>query len=802
MGYSVYVVAAAEFMAAFYEALFAGRSVGEAVTAGRRRLFHHQQRPSPKGPMALQDWMVPVHYARSDVRFPDLQPQPTARPAGLSLDDALDQLRHHGGDDRDQTRDPLAPVGRFVGRDDVFYQLELACRLQRVVLIHGPGGTGKTELAKAFGRWWHDTGGVDLPSGVIFHSLEPGVATFGLDGLIATVGLQLFGPDFALRAAKERRDVVTQTLRDHRLLLILDNFESVASMPDPAQATPPLDADEREELRSFLHQLARPGGKSAVLVTSRTEEAWLGELRRIQLGGLRPEEAAEYADDLLAPYATAQARRASPAFADLLEWLDGHPLALRIILPQLEHTPPEQLLAALKGQAELLPGFEVDAGRTASLGASVQYSLAHLDARAQQLLPAVALFEGVADADVLAILSGDEAAPTRFRGINRDQWAAVLDAATVVGLLTGLGGGMYRVPPAVPAYLTAAWRSQDPGGFPEELAAARQVLTGAYADLGTWLQQQIQQGDAAMALSVIDLQRRSLGAVLAACLDAQRYGEAQAILQPLTEYWERRGLTQEAVAWMDRCLARLEGADGTPPPLDAPSGALWLFVLSHRATRQLAAGELDAAQATYEALRNSLEGQPESGERSQRLGTLYRQLGIVAHLRGELDRAEAWHRQALTVDEQLGDRPGMADSYHELGFVAQDRGELDRAEAWYRQALAIDEQLGNRPGMAMVYHQLGMVAQMRGELDRAEASYRQALAIEEELGDRPAMAISYHALGTVALDRRELDGAEAWYRRALKIKEQLGDHPVTASTYHQLGMVAHLRGELDRAEAW
>ena len=48
MAYSVYAVAAAEFMAAFYESLFAGASVGQAVGAGRRRLFGHDGRPSPK----------------------------------------------------------------------------------------------------------------------------------------------------------------------------------------------------------------------------------------------------------------------------------------------------------------------------------------------------------------------------------------------------------------------------------------------------------------------------------------------------------------------------------------------------------------------------------------------------------------------------------------------------------------------------------------------------------------------------------------------------------------------------------
>ena len=75
-------------------------------------------------------------------------------------------------------QDPLAAVGGvFVGRDDLFYQLETAARLQRVVVLYGPGGTGKTELAKGFARWWRDTGGVDDPRLVCWHSFEPGVAS-------------------------------------------------------------------------------------------------------------------------------------------------------------------------------------------------------------------------------------------------------------------------------------------------------------------------------------------------------------------------------------------------------------------------------------------------------------------------------------------------------------------------------------------------------------------------------------------------------------------------------------------------
>ena len=146
MAYSVYAVAAAEFMAAFYERLFAGDTVSAAVTAGRQRLFRHDRRPSPKGDLRLADWVVPVHYLRREVRFPGLV---TARPAGgPSLEEALDQLAAAGPGN---SVGALAPVGVFTGRDGLFYELETATRLQKVVILAGPAGTGKTELAKAFG---------------------------------------------------------------------------------------------------------------------------------------------------------------------------------------------------------------------------------------------------------------------------------------------------------------------------------------------------------------------------------------------------------------------------------------------------------------------------------------------------------------------------------------------------------------------------------------------------------------------------------------------------------------------------
>ena len=798
MSYAVYAVAAAEFATGFYEALFAGDSVSAAVGAGRRRMYRHPARPSPKGPTPLEDWIVPVHHVRRTVRLPGRRRN--ARSVRAETVDRSGVVPLHGS----TSVRVLSPTGRFVGQDAAFHGLEAALSRHRVALIHGPTGIGKTELAKAFARWWQVTGGVSCPEDVFFHRLDPGTVGLGPEAVLDAIGITLFGSRFGIGAngTVERRDKVLAAVSERRMLLVLDNFESVHSLSNSIHGSPP-DGRWREAMHALVTTLAR-SGSSTLIMTSRSQENWLGDVGRIASRGLTPIEAAEMADDILGAKPCSRARREEPEFAGLLEALGGHPLALRLLLPQLDHVSAADLLAGLKGRIDNLPSETGERSHDpwASLAASLDSALSWIG-DGQAALPALALFEAVVDAQVLAAFSRRPGVPKQFAGLTSVDWSTLLGRLSDVGILTPLGGDLYDLHPAIPVCLTAAWRSRAGAGYRAERSAAEAALLDAFAVLGAWLSEQLAGGDPGAALELIDRQLRTMVGLLDHALSERRYGEALRLLQPLGDFWKVRGRRAEALLWMQRAREVGEPVDGDLPAVGVPGERqrLWYFAAGSEASLILEAGDLGPAEELYDAMRALLE--PEAGNwRDRQLSSIYHQLGLLTQKQGRYPAAEGWYRESLAIKKALRDAPAMATTYHQLGRVNEARGDLEAAQSWYEKGLAIKERLDDKRGLAPVYHQLGIVSHRRKRYEEANHWCLKALGIRQHLGDRAGLASSYNMLGIVAYSSDDLGGAETWYRRSLEISVELSDREALSKVYHQLGMLAGRRTRWEEAESW
>jgi tetratricopeptide (TPR) repeat protein len=136
MRFNVYVPTAALFVGGLYRALGEGRALEDAVAEARRLLTERTDRG---GLPVVRDWFVPVLYQAAPVHLAGAVAATTraAREVGL----------------------PPPPRHGFVGRDEVFVELESALVSNPHVVLRAFAGAGKTTLATEFARWYSRTGG-------------------------------------------------------------------------------------------------------------------------------------------------------------------------------------------------------------------------------------------------------------------------------------------------------------------------------------------------------------------------------------------------------------------------------------------------------------------------------------------------------------------------------------------------------------------------------------------------------------------------------------------------------------------
>ena len=240
-------------------------------------------------------------------------------------------------------------LSSLVGRDSELSELRNNLKEQRLVTLSGPGGTGKTRLAKKVARSL--TG--SFADGVWFVDLTGVLRNEGVSGAVSRV------LGILEEQGKSLSETIAHQLESQSLLLVLDNCEQVlqgcAELADVILSRAPdtkVLATSREPLHisgEFVRQVPPLELEfGMVLFLERSREAGA------EVAGDEPTQA---------------------VIRRIVERLDGVPLAIELAAARIVMMAPEQILKGLDSRFELLTGGARDAPlQNKSLRASVAWS--------------------------------------------------------------------------------------------------------------------------------------------------------------------------------------------------------------------------------------------------------------------------------------------------------------------------------------------------------------------------------------------------------------------------------------------
>ena len=745
MGYNLYVSAAQQFVPGFYQRLIRDGDVAEAVRAGRQTMLAKPNRICAVGEYPLDDWLVPVLYQQDPITLPRsaLTPCETVPPVPLP-DDALESGNY-----------------RFIGRERAIHDLDRALirQEQAGVLIHGMAGIGKTTLVRGLLKWLQDT-----------HGLGVGVAWFSFDDIrsgesVINRLVEKLAPHANAMTLEQKLPLLIEALRKQPWLMVWDNFESAAGIAG-TEVTPLLTEQDRLLLKDFLQKLR--GGKTKVLITSRSPEKWLpiSVCYRLPLSGLEGEERWLYCNAVIRDLGLTVDRK-DEEFGKLMEALDGHPLAMRAVLLRLAEKSAAELLAELERQFQ---GTQDDES-TSKIFAALKVFDRGLPTEYEPVLQLMGLHQRYMHIDDITAML--EYAETK---LERPVLQNCFDALEQGGLLHRIYNHVYHMHPALSAHL----RVVHPTG---------ESLQIAFVTWMTSLSNQLAPKPRHEQLGSFQIHSANFYGALALAKNLQMHGKIAALIQALAIFAQNTRNYVEAKRLFTSLAKHSANRDEDEGDLATAYHHIGRIAEEQR--------DFSAAEHWYH---KALAIKVKLGDEHD-AALAYHHLGIIAQERRDFGAAEHWYQKALAIDEKLGDEHGAAATYHNLGVIAQKQRNFSAAEQWYRKSLTIKEKCGDEH-RASTYCQLGRIAEEQRDFSAAEQEYHKARAILEKLGDEHRAASIYQGLGSIAEKQRDFDTAEQWYQKALAIFDKLGDEYRAASIYHNLGGIAEEQLDFSAAEKW
>lgn len=618
-----------------------------------------------------------------------------------------------------------ASLGRFIGRAAELDEVRALLLEHRLVTLTGPGGVGKTRLAREVINGW------TAPDGVWWVELaDLGSADRVAPSIAAALGIEE-------QRGAPMADALARELGQSAVCLALDNCEHLL-----------------ESCAGLVRRLLEACPRLQVLATSREALGVPGE-RVCEVPPLSSGDAVALFLDR-APQA--QDRH---AIQDICRRLDALPLAIELAAARAQQLGLEPLRRLLAASFDVLGARKGDVARHQTVEAAIDWSCRLLDESEKALFARLAVFAG---------------------GWTLDQAEGICDAqprllAQLIekSLVMRTAAARYRMLAPIRAY--ALSRLPQRREFTERFA-------GWFARFAVTESPRLNSAARREALAAFDQDYDNLLAALqlAAPQDAER------IAASLTWYWFHSGKWSEGRRVLAPLLdaaasARLLFADGLlawttgdqVPALrrleQAASTAGDVLTRGHSlqflAMVLLGRGDLQRAEDAAAGAVSVLKDADPFARATSLTG-----LGVVRLARGDLTGAQQLLITSAGISMDQGDHWCAALALRNLGMCAIRLGRLEQAVAWLRESLAALETWPERWFVSRSIETLAIAEALRGDCSRAAVLFGAGEALRASIG--AAILPFYQADYDRALElvRARLDPAQledAWaYGRGLR----------------------------------
>jgi tetratricopeptide (TPR) repeat protein len=162
----------------------------------------------------------------------------------------------------------------------------------------------------------------------------------------------------------------------------------------------------------------------------------------------------------------------------------------------------------------------------------------------------------------------------------------------------------------------------------------------------------------------------------------------------------------------------------------------------------------------------------------------------IAFQQGDWKRVQTYYARILRIARRTGDRRRVAMIYMNSGIMASIRGRVEKALELYERSRKAYEELGDQHGLAQTYLNLGWSLAGQNAWERAREAYGEALKASRKTRSIFVEAKCHLNLAEVLLQTGDVRGCKRACLRALEVFEKVDNRLGRADVLKTLGQAA------------